>query len=115
MPIPYSSLHDYFKADPAISWGGYVAGCLLVLARERGVTFPDGISMLICSDVPEGARGARLCIGRAGQVAAAHKACTLASRAAALRAATAGRDHARPARPRAQARACRRRRRSRCR
>jgi len=34
-----------------------VAGCLLVLARERGVAFDEGISMLICSDVPEGGWG----------------------------------------------------------
>jgi hypothetical protein len=54
-PVSYAQLRDYFRSDPAISWGGYVAGCLLVLAREKGVGFPDGISMLICSDVPEGA------------------------------------------------------------
>lgn len=57
-PISYAALRAYFKSDPATSWGGYVAGCLLVLARERGVAFPDGISILICSDVPEGARPA---------------------------------------------------------
>lgn len=56
-PIPYASLRSYFKKDPASSWGAYVAGCLLVLARERGLTYPDGISILVCSDVPEG-RGA---------------------------------------------------------
>jgi hypothetical protein len=25
-----------------------------VLAREKGVAYPDGISILVCSDVPEG-------------------------------------------------------------
>jgi hypothetical protein len=53
-PIPYESLRSYFKSDPASSWGAYVAGCLLVLAHEKGVTFPDGISILVASDVPEG-------------------------------------------------------------
>jgi hypothetical protein len=53
-PIPYSSLRSYCKKDPASSWGAYVAGCLLVLAREKGVAYADGISILVCSDVPEG-------------------------------------------------------------
>lgn len=52
--MPYAALRDYFKADPAISWGGYVAGCALALAREKGVSFDRGVSLLICSDVPEG-------------------------------------------------------------
>ena len=54
--MSYAALRDLFKSDPAISWGGYVAGCLLVLARERGVAFEEGVSLLICSDVPEGVR-----------------------------------------------------------
>jgi len=53
-PIPYESLRTYFCSDPASRWGAYVAGCLLVLAHERGATFPDGISILVASDVPEG-------------------------------------------------------------
>lgn len=53
-PIPYESLRNYFTKDPASSWGAYVAGCLLVLAREKQLTYPDGISVLVCSDVPEG-------------------------------------------------------------
>jgi galactokinase len=56
-PIPYSSLRSYCKKDPASSWGAYVVGCLLVLAREKGVAYPDGISILVCSDVPEGEWG----------------------------------------------------------
>lgn len=53
-PIPYESLRAYFQSDPASSWGAYVTGCLLVLAREKGARFPDGISILVASDVPEG-------------------------------------------------------------
>eukprot|EP00775_Hariotina_reticulata_P002039 gene2039-2361_t len=53
-PIPYESLQRYFKKDPPVSWGAYVAGCLLVLAREKGLKYPEGISILVCSDVPEG-------------------------------------------------------------
>ncbi len=53
-PIPYESLRTYFKSDPASSWGAYVAGCLLVLAHEKGARYSDGISILVASDVPEG-------------------------------------------------------------
>jgi hypothetical protein len=35
-------------------WAAYAAGCLLVLMREKGVRFTDGISLLISSAVPEG-------------------------------------------------------------
>lgn len=59
-PIPYESLRTYFKCDPASSWGAYVAGCLLVLAHEKGATFTDGISILVASDVPEGGSLAQL-------------------------------------------------------
>ena len=55
-PIPYESLRSYFQSDPASSWGAYVTGCLLVLAHEKRVTFPDGISILVASDVPEGGK-----------------------------------------------------------
>lgn len=54
-PVPYEQLGALLRRDPASSWGAYVAGCLLVLAQERGVAFPDGIAVLVCSDVPEGA------------------------------------------------------------
>lgn len=53
-PIPYESLRTYFKSDPASSWGAYVAGCLLVLAHEKGARYSQGISILVASDVPEG-------------------------------------------------------------
>lgn len=35
-------------------WAAYVAGCVLVLMREKGVRFLDGVSILIASAVPEG-------------------------------------------------------------
>jgi hypothetical protein len=67
-PIPYESLRTYFKSDPASSWGAYVAGCLLVLAHEKGATFPDGISILVASDVPEGGSAcARQCWAASAQ------------------------------------------------
>ena len=54
VPVPYTSLRQQFKRDPATSWGAYVAGCVLVLAHEKGCRFEQGISLLISSDVPEG-------------------------------------------------------------
>jgi L-arabinokinase len=38
----------------ARSWAAYVAGALVVLMRERGAAFPDGLSVLVYSAVPEG-------------------------------------------------------------
>lgn len=42
--------------DSHTSWAAYVAGCLLVLARERGAQRLAGlsVSILVSSDVPEG-------------------------------------------------------------
>jgi hypothetical protein len=56
-PIPYESLRTYFQSDPASSWGAFVAGCLLVLAHEKGARYNEGISILVASDVPEGKLG----------------------------------------------------------
>jgi galactokinase len=44
------------QKDAPTSWAAYVAGALVVLARECGVRWGDaGISIFIHSDVPEGA------------------------------------------------------------
>ncbi|KAK9833328.1 hypothetical protein WJX81_006760, partial [Elliptochloris bilobata] len=53
-PIAYADARAYFHADPAHSWAAYVAGALVVLMREKGATFPDGLSVLVHSAVPEG-------------------------------------------------------------
>lgn len=53
-PHPYDWAREYFRKDPAVWWASYVAGCLVVLSHEKGVRFTEGISMLICSDIPEG-------------------------------------------------------------
>ena len=36
------------------SWAAYVAGAVIVLMRERGMRFAEGLSILISSAVPEG-------------------------------------------------------------
>ena len=53
-PAEYDEARRYFAADPHRRWAAYVAGALLVLRRERGVTFDKGVRLLISSTVPEG-------------------------------------------------------------
>lgn len=53
-PLSYETARKLFAVDPRTGWGAYVAGALLVLARERGVRFSRGCSILIASSVPEG-------------------------------------------------------------
>lgn len=53
-PIAYAKARALFAAEPRDRWGAYVLGALLVLAREMGVRFPHGASLLLRSDVPEG-------------------------------------------------------------
>ncbi|KAG2499844.1 hypothetical protein HYH03_002135 [Edaphochlamys debaryana] len=60
-PLEYAAAQAYFKANPASSWAAYVAGCLLVLARD-GPDAPalaarlaaSGVAVLVQSAVPEG-------------------------------------------------------------
>jgi galactokinase len=57
------------------SWAAYVAGALVVLMRERGARFADGISMLVASAVPEGkgvSSSAALEVAVMSALAAAH-------------------------------------------
>ena len=44
----------WFTRDPASHWGAYVAGTLLMLARECGLRINAGLRVLVRSDVPEG-------------------------------------------------------------
>ncbi|KAI7840483.1 hypothetical protein COHA_005784 [Chlorella ohadii] len=53
-PLSYEAARALFKRDPQRSWAAYVAGALLVLQREKGARFEDGLSILVASDVPEG-------------------------------------------------------------
>ena len=47
------------QTDAATSWAGYVAGCLLVLAREEDLSLSallggDSVAIIVSSEVPEG-------------------------------------------------------------
>jgi galactokinase len=85
-PISYEAAQDYFKKDPSVGWAAYVAGALLVLAKERGVRYTKGISILVSSEVPEGkgvSSSAAVEVATMMAVAAAHNI-TLAGHEVAL-------------------------------
>jgi galactokinase len=72
-PIEYDEARKYFERDATSHWAGYVAGVLLVLMRELGVRFNDGVRLLIWSRVPEGkgvSSSAALEVGTMSAVAA---------------------------------------------
>lgn len=60
-PSPYLPTYHATQADPSSSWAAYIAGCLLVLARD-GPDAPalaarlagSSVSVLVQSRVPEG-------------------------------------------------------------
>ncbi|MEO6594670.1 MAG: GHMP kinase [Planctomycetota bacterium] len=54
--IDYTEARALFGGDPRDRWAGHLLGCLLVLARERGLAPQRGVDLLLHSDVPE-ARG----------------------------------------------------------
>lgn len=51
--VEYADARRRF-AEGADRWTAYVAGVVLVLARERGVPLTAGLRLVIASDVPEG-------------------------------------------------------------
>lgn len=53
-PITYEEGRSYFARDSSQKWAAYVAGTILVLMREKGMQFQDGINILVSSAVPEG-------------------------------------------------------------
>ncbi|GIL42991.1 hypothetical protein Vafri_809 [Volvox africanus] len=60
-PLAYDVAQAYFKASPATSWAAYIAGCLLVLARDgpdagslATLLAASSVRVLVQSRVPEG-------------------------------------------------------------
>lgn len=47
--LSYGAAQALFKRDPPRSWAAYVAGALVVLQREKGARFEDGLSILVAS------------------------------------------------------------------
>jgi L-arabinokinase len=54
VPKPYSEIKAMLAADIARKWAAYVAGCVVVLMRERGLRLTESLAILIDSEVPEG-------------------------------------------------------------
>jgi L-arabinokinase len=50
----YAAAREMFAREPARSWAAYVGGAALVLAREKGVRFTAGLSLLVQGKVPDG-------------------------------------------------------------
>jgi len=53
-PPSYAAVQAKLKEEPARAWAAYVAGVLVVLAREKGVVFEGGMSLLVHGTVPDG-------------------------------------------------------------
>jgi L-arabinokinase len=53
-PLEYSAARALLAADPQAHWAAYIAGALIVLGRERGVTIDRGLRLLVDSQVPPG-------------------------------------------------------------
>ncbi|XP_068636633.1 L-arabinokinase-like [Aristolochia californica] len=74
-PITYEKAKAFFAQDPAQKWAAYIAGTILVLMTELGVTFNDSISILVSSAVPEGkgvSSSAAVEVATMSAIAAAH-------------------------------------------
>lgn len=50
----YAAIHTLLTTDPAQAWSAYVAGVLVVLQRERGLTLEQGLRIFVHSEVPAG-------------------------------------------------------------
>ncbi|CAA0843080.1 L-arabinokinase [Striga hermonthica] len=74
-PISYEKARLFFARDPSQKWAAYVAGAILVLMTELGIQFPDSISILVSSGVPEGkgvSSSAAIEVATMSAVAASH-------------------------------------------
>jgi L-arabinokinase len=50
----YDAARKWFHSEPDRGWAAYVAGVIVVLARELGLAWPGGLRVVVRSDVPEG-------------------------------------------------------------
>lgn len=74
-PISYERARSYFAQDPSQRWAAYVAGTILVLMKELGISFEDSINVLVSSAVPEGkgvSSSASVEVATMSAIAAAH-------------------------------------------
>ena len=50
----YSTGHSTFTNDRRLRWAAYIIGTMLVLGREKGARFPEGLRIVVDSAVPAG-------------------------------------------------------------
>jgi galactokinase len=81
VPIGYDEARRIFRDDE--HWAAYVAGVLLVLARERAIPLRSGLRIVVWSAVPE---------GKGVSSSAAVEVATMHAAAAALRCTLTGRE-----------------------
>lgn len=48
-PLGYTAARTFFRRDPSHAWAAYVGGALVVMAREAGLRFDWGLSILVSS------------------------------------------------------------------
>src|SRR5689334_64440 len=53
-PLEYGGARDLLTRDATRRWVAYVAGALVILARERSLTMTRGVNILVESSVPAG-------------------------------------------------------------
>lgn len=53
-PLPYTQAQKVLAADARAQWAAYIAGTLVVLGHERGITIDCGMHILVDSQVPPG-------------------------------------------------------------
>lgn len=53
-PIDYEKARNYFNSNPKSHWAAYICGVILVLAREKGISFNEGVKIYVSSEIPLG-------------------------------------------------------------
>jgi L-arabinokinase len=53
-PLAAAEAAELLRRDPKRAWAAYVAGGLVLLARDHDARVPRGLRLLVASDVPEG-------------------------------------------------------------
>jgi galactokinase len=54
LEVGYVEARSFFAGEERSRWAAYVAGPLIVLGHEQGISFSSGAKIFISSDVPEG-------------------------------------------------------------
>ena len=53
-PIDYENARNYFNHTPENHWASYICGVFIVLAKEKGIGFNEGVKIYVSSEIPLG-------------------------------------------------------------